>query len=144
MCGFADPGKRITSEHLTVEVRWPLATLQRADTIIVPSTDSIDRSISEELIRALRRGLGALPGPRAGTRGHAGQSESRPGPCSQDVRTIQGAKHIHDVAKAMRVYASEQKLGREVIGKARAVTFEALRRLGEMLRDGTGPRGQAI
>jgi len=52
VCG---PGKQIKSEHLTVEVRWPLSTLQRADTIIVPGIDPIDRTVPEELIRVLRR-----------------------------------------------------------------------------------------
>jgi hypothetical protein len=51
----------------------------------------------------------------------------------QEVRNIQEAKHIHDVAKAARVYAREQRLGRDVILKARAVTCEALRRIGELL-----------
>ena len=51
----------------------------------------------------------------------------------QEVRTIQDAKQIHDVAKAAKVYASEHKLGREIVMKARAVTFEALRRIGELL-----------
>jgi transcriptional regulator GlxA family with amidase domain len=52
VCGLR---KRITSEHLSLELRWTLATLQRAETIIVPGIDPIDRSVSEGLIRALRR-----------------------------------------------------------------------------------------
>ncbi len=47
--------KRITSEHLSVEVRWPLSTLQRAGTIIVPGIYPIDHLVPEALIRALRR-----------------------------------------------------------------------------------------
>ena len=54
VCGLR---RRIASEHLTFEVRWPLATLQRADTIVVPGIDPIDRSVPEELIRALRRAV---------------------------------------------------------------------------------------
>jgi transcriptional regulator GlxA family with amidase domain len=52
VCGLR---KRITSEHLSVELRWTLATLQRAETIIVPGIDPIDHAVSEEVIRALRR-----------------------------------------------------------------------------------------
>jgi transcriptional regulator GlxA family with amidase domain len=52
VCGLR---KRITSEHLSVELRWTLATLQRAETIIVPGIDPVDHSVSEEVIRALRR-----------------------------------------------------------------------------------------
>ena len=48
-----------------------------------------------------------------------------------EVRHIQDAKQIHDVAKAAGVYAREHKLGREVFLKARAVALEALRRVGE-------------
>ena len=54
VCGLLS---RITSEHLSVAVRWPLTTLQRAETVIVPGIDPIDRSVPEELIRALRRAV---------------------------------------------------------------------------------------
>lgn len=65
----------------------------------------------------------------------------------QEVRTIQDAKQIHDVAKAARVYAKEQRLGREVMAKARAVACEALRRIGELLNEterNIGTRGQLV
>lgn len=48
---------RINSEHLGFEVPRSLATLRRADTIIVPGIDPIDRSVPEVLMRALRRAI---------------------------------------------------------------------------------------
>jgi hypothetical protein len=50
-----------------------------------------------------------------------------------EVQRVQDAKQIHDVAKAARVYAREQKLGHEVVLKARGVAYEALRRIGDLL-----------
>jgi hypothetical protein len=49
------------------------------------------------------------------------------------ARTVQEVLTHHAAAKAAAVYAREQKLGREVVRKARAVVFEALRRLGGFL-----------
>jgi transcriptional regulator GlxA family with amidase domain len=45
----------IFTEHLRLDVPWRLATLRRADTIIVPGIYPMDRPVPEELIRALRR-----------------------------------------------------------------------------------------
>lgn len=60
-----------------------------------------------------------------------------------EVLNIQDAKQIQDIAKAARIYASEQKLGHELIRKARAVEFEALRRIGELLQaTARAPGGQ--
>jgi transcriptional regulator GlxA family with amidase domain len=53
VCG----GRKVISEHLRIAAPWPFATLQSADTIIVPGIDSIDRSVPEGLIRALRRAV---------------------------------------------------------------------------------------
>ena len=54
VCG---PRSGISTEHLKLEVPWRLTTLRRADTIIVPGIDPLDRSVPEELIRALRRAI---------------------------------------------------------------------------------------
>jgi transcriptional regulator GlxA family with amidase domain len=53
VCG----GRKVASEHLSFEAPWPLATLQHADTIVVPGIDSVDRSVPEGVIRALRRAI---------------------------------------------------------------------------------------
>lgn len=50
-----------------------------------------------------------------------------------EVRHIQEAKQIHDLAKAARIYAREQGFGREVKLKAKAIEYEALRKIGELL-----------
>ena len=54
VCGV---GTKITSEHLDIDVRCSLATLRRADTIVVPGIDPIDRPVPAELILALRRAV---------------------------------------------------------------------------------------
>jgi hypothetical protein len=64
-----------------------------------------------------------------------------------DVRHVQDAKQILDITKAARVYAREQKLGQDVITKGRAVMYEALRRIGELLQGtdrNTGTQGQLV
>lgn len=50
-----------------------------------------------------------------------------------EAKTMQGVKHIADMAKAAEVYAKQQKLGDEAIGYAHSIKIEALRRLGKML-----------
>jgi len=48
---------RVESEHVTLKVPWRLSALQRADTVIVPGIDNIDRPVPQELLRALRSAL---------------------------------------------------------------------------------------
>ncbi len=57
--------------------------------------------------------------------------------CLAHAKTLHEVTHIYAAAKALRVYAREQKLGREVMQRARAITTEALRRLGGFLRETT-------
>lgn len=45
----------VKSEHVTLEVPWRLSSLRRADTVIVPGVDDLDRPIPGELLRAIRR-----------------------------------------------------------------------------------------
>ena len=47
----------VTSEHVTLRVPWRLASLRRADTVIVPGIDDLDRTIPEALLRAIRRAV---------------------------------------------------------------------------------------
>jgi len=46
-------GRKIRSEHLSLDVPWRLASVQRAGTVVVPGIDPIDRPVPQELIRAL-------------------------------------------------------------------------------------------
>jgi DNA methylase len=57
-----------------------------------------------------------------------------------DASTIQDAKKVADISKAMEVYSKQQKLGKEVEQHANAIFLEAMRRVGEMLRE-TDRRG---
>lgn len=52
-----------------------------------------------------------------------------------EAKSIQQTKAIADVAAAAEIYAKRQKLGEEAIDYAHAVKIEALRRLGELLKD---------
>ena len=45
---------QVESEHVTLTVPWRLSSLKRADTVIVPGIDNIDRPLPGELLGALR------------------------------------------------------------------------------------------
>jgi site-specific DNA-methyltransferase (adenine-specific) len=51
-----------------------------------------------------------------------------------EAKTLQETKQIIDVAAAAEIYARRQHLGQEAIGYAHSIKIEALRLLGEMLR----------
>jgi len=57
-----------------------------------------------------------------------------------EAKTIQDVKKISDIANAAEIYAKQQQLGDEAIGYAHAIKIEAMRRLGEMLKE-TPKRG---
>jgi transcriptional regulator GlxA family with amidase domain len=46
---------KVVSEHLRLEVPWRLSSLARADTVIVPGVDDVDRAIPRDVLRAIRR-----------------------------------------------------------------------------------------
>ena len=48
---------QVESEHVTLTVPWRLSSLKRADTVIIPGIDNIDRPLPEELLRALRTAI---------------------------------------------------------------------------------------
>jgi transcriptional regulator GlxA family with amidase domain len=48
---------RVRSEHVTLGVSSRLSWLSRADTVVVPGVDDIDRAIPEPLLRAIRRAV---------------------------------------------------------------------------------------
>lgn len=47
----------VASEHVTLKVPFRLGLLRRADTVIVPGVDDLDRVIPAALLRALRRAV---------------------------------------------------------------------------------------
>jgi transcriptional regulator GlxA family with amidase domain len=47
----------VRSEHVGLKVPWRLSTLARADTVIVPGVDDVDRAIPEPVLRAIRRAV---------------------------------------------------------------------------------------
>ena len=47
----------VKSERVTLRVPWRLSSLSRADTVIVPGVDDLDRAIAEPLLRAIRRAV---------------------------------------------------------------------------------------
>jgi len=48
---------KVESAHLTLTVRWPITVLRRADTIVVPGVDDLDRSVPSALLSELRRAI---------------------------------------------------------------------------------------
>jgi transcriptional regulator GlxA family with amidase domain len=51
VCGAAE---EVQSEHVKLKVPWGLSTLARADTVIVPGVDELERPIPPAVFRALR------------------------------------------------------------------------------------------
>jgi transcriptional regulator GlxA family with amidase domain len=47
----------IKSEHVTLNVPWRLSSIQRADTVLVPGVENLERAIPESVLRAIRRAL---------------------------------------------------------------------------------------
>jgi transcriptional regulator GlxA family with amidase domain len=47
----------VRSEHVTLQVPWRLSSLNRADTVIVPGIEDLDRAVPERLLRAIRRAV---------------------------------------------------------------------------------------
>lgn len=52
ICSIA---REVKSEHVTLLVPWRLSSLRRANTVIVPGVDDLDRAIPQGLRRAIRR-----------------------------------------------------------------------------------------
>lgn len=54
VCSIAS---EVKSEHVTLSVPWRLSSLSRADTVIVPGIDDVERAIPEPLLRGIRRAV---------------------------------------------------------------------------------------
>jgi CO dehydrogenase nickel-insertion accessory protein CooC1 len=55
-----------------------------------------------------------------------------------EAKTIQEAKQIVDIGRAMEIYARRQKLGKEAEQYANVIVLEAMRRVGKMLQQTDG------
>jgi hypothetical protein len=53
-----------------------------------------------------------------------------------EAKTLQQTKRVVDLAVAVQVYAKRQKLGEDAVRYATEIKFDALRKLGEMLKAG--------
>jgi transcriptional regulator GlxA family with amidase domain len=49
--------RQITSEHVALDVPWRLSSVSRADTVIVPGIDYLERPVSEQLTSAIHRAV---------------------------------------------------------------------------------------
>jgi transcriptional regulator GlxA family with amidase domain len=54
VCSIA---RMVASEHVRLAVPWRLSSLRRADTVIVPGVDDLDRPLPAELLREIRRAV---------------------------------------------------------------------------------------
>jgi transcriptional regulator GlxA family with amidase domain len=52
ICSIA---REVKSEHVTLTVPWRLSCLSRANTVMVPGVDDLDRAIPQGLLRSIRR-----------------------------------------------------------------------------------------
>jgi transcriptional regulator GlxA family with amidase domain len=50
-------GREIETEHVKLRVPWRLASVRRADTVIVPGVDRLDRPIPRPVLREIRRAV---------------------------------------------------------------------------------------
>ena len=51
---ISSPKPEVISEHATLKVPWRLSRLRRADTVMVPGIDSLERPIDPRVIRSLK------------------------------------------------------------------------------------------
>jgi len=54
ICSIAS---EVESEHVTLKVPWRLSSMSRADTVIVPGIEDLDRAIPNGVLRAIRRAV---------------------------------------------------------------------------------------
>jgi transcriptional regulator GlxA family with amidase domain len=54
VCGLR---RKTESADVNLTVRWPLTLLRKADTIVVPGIDDLERSIPDALVAELRRAI---------------------------------------------------------------------------------------
>lgn len=59
-----------------------------------------------------------------------------------EAKTAQSVKQVADIAKAAEVYAKRQGLAQEIIDDAHAIHVDALRKLGEILKNPATPKAK--
>jgi transcriptional regulator GlxA family with amidase domain len=147
---------RVESEHVTLKVPWRLSALQRADTVIVPGIDNIDRPVPQELLRALRSALkrrarvasictgafilaqtGALDGLKATTHWLAAQELARRYPAidvNPDVLYVDNGSVLTSAGAAagldLCLHLVRRDLGAEIAARAARTAVMPLERSG--------------
>ena len=138
--------QQIESGHLTLQVPWRLSSLKRADTVIVPGIDNLDRPISEELLRALRAAVsrrarvartGALDGLKATTHWLAAQELARRHPAisvDPDVLYVDNGNVLTSAGAAagfdLCLHLVRRDLGAEIAARAARAVVMPLERSG--------------
>ncbi len=147
---------QIESGHLTLQVPWRLSSLKRADTVIVPGIDNLDRPIPEELLRALRAAVsrrarvasictgafilartGALDGLKATTHWLAAQELARRHPAIKvdpDVLYVDNGNVLTSAGAAagfdLCLHLVRRDLGAEIAARAARAVVMPLERAG--------------
>jgi transcriptional regulator GlxA family with amidase domain len=146
----------IQSEHLKLNVPWRLSSVNRADTVIIPGIDNVDRPVPEKLVRALRaavnRGVrvasicsgafvlartGSLDGLRATTHWLATQELARRYPAVEvnpDVLYVDNGNVLTSAGAAagfdLCLHLVRRDFGAEIAAKTARVAVMPLERAG--------------
>lgn len=146
----------VESEHVTLGVPWRLSSLARADTVIVPGIDDVDRAIPEPLVRAIRRAVdrrarvasicsgafvlaatGALDGLRATTHWATARELARRYPqidVDPDVLYVDNGRVLTSAGAAagldLCIHLVRRDLGAEVASAAARAAVMPLERVG--------------
>ena len=147
---------RVRSEHVTLDVPWRLSSLARAETIIVPGVEDLERPIPEVIKRAIRRAVqrgarvasicsgafvlastGVLDGLRATTHWLAAPELARRHPrvnVDADVLYVDNGQLLTSAGAAAGVdlclYLVRRDLGADVAARAARVVVMPLERAG--------------
>jgi transcriptional regulator GlxA family with amidase domain len=146
----------VETEHVRLRVPWRLSSLRRADTVIVPGLDDIDRALPEALLRAIRgavaRGArvasicsgafvlaatGALDGLRATTHWHSAAELARRHPSidvDADVLYVDNGRLLTSAGAAagldLCLHLVRRDLGAEAAAQAARAAVMPLERAG--------------
>jgi transcriptional regulator GlxA family with amidase domain len=147
---------QVESEHVTLRAPWRLSSLKRADTVIVPGIDNIDRPIPEALVRALRAAVsrrtrvasictgafilartGALDGLKATTHWLAAQELARRHPAidvDPDVLYVDNGNILTSAGGAagldLCLHLVQRDLGAEIAARSARTAVMPLQRSG--------------
>jgi len=146
----------VASEHTTLKVPWRLSWVSRADTVIVPGVDDLDRALPAGVLRAIRRAVdrgarvasicsgafilaatGALDGQRATTHWRAAPALARRHPTidvDPDVLYVDNGNVLTSAGAAagldLCLHLVRRDLGAEVAAEAARTAVMPLERAG--------------